>query len=182
MRVGRDATATLDAGDHGAITVATGGTLIFTGGIYNLQSLQAGPGTQLLFQSPAELRVAGQLRTEADTFIGPAPGVTTNPPTAAHLVVFVAGKNGRGGLLAFPDTLPSAVTLGERNAVHATVWALNGTVHLLPDTDAEGALWGRDVWLEERVQLGWNSFFANTPRRRTASGWQWRRTPRPRSP
>src|SRR5258706_11506116 len=71
--------ALLPDGDYGAVSVGDGGTLIFSGGTYNLRSLSGRTGSQLLFAAAAEVRVAERLLTESEAGLRPEPGAAVAP-------------------------------------------------------------------------------------------------------
>ncbi len=162
VTVGLNGVQSLAPGNYGSITVAAHGKLIFTGGEYNVQSLSSGVYTHLLFQAPTTLRVAGRFLTGQGAIIGPddSSSLPSRSLSAASVVVFVAGTDGTGGFVS-PPTFLSSVAIGQRNVVDATFWAPNGTVYLQKNTDAEGAFWGRQVQVDNNVQIVGNSFFKN---------------------
>ncbi|MCP4251517.1 MAG: hypothetical protein GY778_31150, partial [bacterium] len=96
----------LAAGDYGDITVRLHGSVTFTGGIYNIRSIDAGISTDLLFEAPSELRVEGKFRVRLNSVVGAAPGF---PDAASEIVFYVAGINGNSGHLG---AIPKAAQMG----------------------------------------------------------------------
>lgn len=66
-------TMTLAAGSYRKITVNRDATLILTGGVYHVETLDIRQNAMPHFTAPAEMRVKIEMDTDAKTFIGPAP-------------------------------------------------------------------------------------------------------------
>lgn len=105
VTVGPDQTKTLAAGDYRNIRIDATGTVIFSGGTYNVLSIGtlatvggqcSTPCRQILFSAPTELRIQGRFAAEKNSKIGPAPGATTG---AAGIAIHVGGGNGGDGAL-----------------------------------------------------------------------------------
>jgi VCBS repeat-containing protein len=145
----------LPDGDYGAVSVGQGGTLILSGGTYNLRSLSGDTGSQLLFAAPAEVRVEERLLTAPEAVLGPAPGAAVAPH---DLVIYVAGINGLdGGLLSSP----LAAEIGSGNRVALSLYVPDGTLRVGHATLATGAFLGRDVLVETQARLVLDSYFFN---------------------
>jgi hypothetical protein len=65
---------TLTAGSYGAVHVKNGATLTLGGGTYCLASVKAGRHVKLLFEAPAVVSVAGEMKAGVGDVIGPVPG------------------------------------------------------------------------------------------------------------
>jgi predicted acyltransferase (DUF342 family) len=156
-------TRTLPAGDYGLIEVAATGTVVFTGGLYNVRSIHTPSGScafpcrSLRFAAPADVRVAERLDAGSDAFVGPAAG---SGVTAAQIIFYVGGIDGTTGSLG---SLPRAVNFGKANTVQANVYAPNGTVALGRDSAATGAFLARDVLIDQSSSVSAASYFANRP-------------------
>lgn len=96
-------TLTLAPGSYGNITVKEGGTLILTGGVYHVNTLDIRGKTDILFRAPSQLRVKNEMDTDNGTYIGPDPSLPGL--TASDIVIYVAGTDDRG---AATTTMTSA--------------------------------------------------------------------------
>ncbi len=155
--VGQDEMLDLQAGDYGLLDVRSGGIVRFTGGVYNLREIDTGPSVTFVFLAPATVRVAGKLRVEQDSFVGPDPAAGL---TAADVIFYVAGINGSTGNLG---ATPKAAHLGISSTVRANFYVPNGTLWLRQGTVATGAFLGRDVDVGINVQVTLASAFFNHP-------------------
>lgn len=147
IEVANDESISLAAGDYGDIVVKAGGTILFTGGIYNLRSIDARDNTNLLFAAPSEVRVEGKVDSDLNVFIGPA---QTASIEAADIIFYVAGINGSNGNLG---ATPKAAQIGISNTVLANFYVPNGSLWLRQNTTATGAFWGKDVDVGIGVQV-----------------------------
>ena len=158
VNVGAATTKVLAPGEYGDITVATSGRIIFTGGVYNIRSLE-GTGTSVIlsFNAASAVRIQNKFRTRSSTVIGPAGG---SGLSAANIVFFVGGVNGaQGGLTATPE----AARIGSSNAVTANFYVPNGTFRTETDISFSGAIVAQDVQIDARVAVSRNSAFTNRP-------------------
>jgi hypothetical protein len=149
--------AVLDPGDYRDVKVKHNGTLILSGGVYNLRNLDAGHATSLLFEAPSEVRIADKLILGQNSFLGPDSGASIG---ARDIVLYVAGVNGTSGALG---ATPKAATLGLATDVFANVYAPNGTLWIRQATIATGAFLARDVDLGLSAEVHLDSAFGNLP-------------------
>lgn len=151
-------TATLAPGDHGHVSVGDAGTVIFTGGLYNLLSLSApGAGCKVLFKAPTDLRIVGRFDLGRAATIGPHPG---SGGGASDIVVYIGGANGGDGT---PSAEPAAAQVGRDSHIAANLWAGAGTLKLDRGAVATGALFGRDVSIEQDGSVTADTYFRNRP-------------------
>ncbi len=153
---------TIAAGDYDVVEIAQGGTLVFSGGVYNLRTLRtvntgscSTPCRSLHFQAPSDLRIAERWDSGDNSVIGPGPGSSAEP---SDLIVYVGGINGADGALG---ALPPAVRIGKQSAVGANFYAPNGTFHLERDNALTGAILARDVEVDQNSTVAADSFFTN---------------------
>ncbi len=144
----------LPAGDYGAVTVGDGGTLLL-GGVYDIHSLAAGAGADVLFTTASQVRVETRVATGKGAAIGSQDGAGV---PASELVLYVAGIDGNAGALG---STPRAAEIGPANAIAANFYVPNGTLRLGQGTQASGAFLGRDVLVENRVRIALASYFFN---------------------
>jgi hypothetical protein len=149
--VGINGQTTLSPGNFGNVVLLDGGTLIFSGGTYNINYLLAGINTKILFGGKSEVRIAGQLVTVWNTTIGPALGSGIN---ASQIVFYVAGTD--GPILG----LPKAATIGPKSAIVANIYAKNGTLWLTGASIATGAFLGKDVIIGGATQVNLATAFS----------------------
>jgi hypothetical protein len=144
---------TLTHGNYGDIVVKNNGKLIFTGGVYNLRSIDISARGELLFLAPSEVRVADKLNTDQNVYIGPN---IKSRVGASSIIFYVAGVNGDDGNLA---ATPKAAQIGIHNTVLANFYVPNGTLWLRQGTNATGAFFARDVDVGIKVKVALDSFF-----------------------
>ncbi len=147
----------LPPGDYGNLRVRFGGTVIFTGGIYNIRHIDAGLATNLLFDAASEIRVADKFSIDADSFLGPNTGAAVG---ASDIIFYVAGINGTSGTLG---AVPKAAKIGIDAEAHANFYVPNGTLWLRAGSNVFGAFLGRDVNVGVGAQVTLDSFFVNQP-------------------
>lgn len=158
VNVGIGQTLTLGPGDYGDIRVDALGTIVFSGGVYNVRSIDlfADAGT-LTFQAASEVRIEDKFRTRRLAFIGPAAG---SGIAASDVVFYVAGINGATGAL---NDAPEAARIGADSTASANFYVPNGTLRLEESTVNTGAFLGRDVDVDSRAQVSRASAFGNEP-------------------
>ncbi len=151
VTVERWSSATIDAGDFATLRVQRGGSVTFSGGVYNFSAWHVDRDAELIFAAPTEIRIAGRLFTDKNVSIMPASGL------AAHdVTIFVLGENGNA---SNPRSNPKAATFGLSNVVHANVYAPNGTLWLRRHTEGTGAFIGKWVLVDFNVELTHDSAF-----------------------
>jgi hypothetical protein len=151
VTVGVNGQTTLAPGNFGNVVILDGGTLVFSGGTYNINYILAGINTKILFRAKSEVRVAGQIVTVWNTTIGPALGSGIN---ASGIVFYVAGTD--GPILG----LPKAVTIGPKSTLVANIYAKNGTLWITGASIATGAFLGKDVIIGGATQVNLATAFS----------------------
>lgn len=147
--------STLGEGDYGALSVGRDGTLVLTGGVYIVRSIDLDKGAHLLLRAATQVRVEGRLGSAKDVVIGPEPG----SGAAIHdLVFYVAGGNGGSGQ---PTSAPAAAEIGHSARLEASLYAPHGTIHIGHAATATGGFLGRDVLVENQATLTLDSYFFN---------------------
>ncbi len=167
VAVGIGGTKTLDAGDYGDIMIDKGGTVVFSGGIYNIGSIMPvtttggpcsfDPCRSLEFEAPTELRIVGMFDTGRNGFVGPS---ASSPVLPSSIILYVGGTNLVEG---DPNSAPPAAKVGRESTVEANIYAANGTLQLKRDTNVTGAFLGRDVSVDSNAQVTLASFFNPPP-------------------
>lgn len=85
VEVQANQTRTLTPGSYRKITVKNRGTLILTGGIYQVSSIDIRQDARVLFKAPTEVRVKMGMDTDANIYLGPDASV---PSLRASQIVF----------------------------------------------------------------------------------------------
>jgi len=143
-------------GNYGDIDVKNGASIIFSGmGIYNVRSLNAGPGANVLFDAAGEVevRVAEDFITGQRTTVGPVSGAIID---ASDIIFYVAG-DGPGG-----KGTPVA-DIGKDGHIMATIYVKEGKLTLRSGTLAQGAFFATDVVVGSGAIIQFDSFFGNEP-------------------
>lgn len=165
IEVKQKETFTLSPGSYRKITVKQGGTLILTGGTYQVSTLDIRENTNILFKGKSEVRVKSEMDTDAKTYIGPDPSA---PALQAHDIVFyLEGTDDKGRWhdddhgpgKKDEEVSPTVVQIGVKNTLLANIYAPNGTVWLKEGTKGTGAFIGKRVRIGEKVELTLDSAF-----------------------
>jgi len=160
--VAKGATRTLAAGAYRKVHVGTNATLILTGGVYQMRSLDVDASATVIFRGATEIRIATELDTDnrARLILDPA----ASGLKASDVILYVGGaddscghdgrdaESGDGGSAA-------AVHVGENNVVQANIYAPRGTVRIKSKTQATGAFIGEHVRIGQNVTLRLDSAF-----------------------
>jgi hypothetical protein len=149
----QDESITLAEGNYRDIVVKAGGSITFTGGVYNVRSIDSRDNTQLLFNASTEVRVADKFDTDLKVYVGPSEGSSVD---ASDIIFYVAGINGSTGNLG---ATPKAAQVGINNTVFANFYAPNGTLWLREETTATGAFLAKDVIIGIGAQVNLKSGF-----------------------
>ena len=129
----------LDAGSYADITAGDDATIVFTGGVYNIGSVQAGNSAALEFLAPSELRILGTLGMGNNAFIGPGAGSTAS---ASTIEVFVSGANIDA---SDPGSEPAAAHFNNNATLSAVFFVPNGTLRFKNNAFGAGVFAARDV-------------------------------------
>jgi hypothetical protein len=147
--------AVLAPGSYRDVKVRQNGTLVLTGGVYDLRNLEVGLSADLVFEAPSRVRIADKLEVTQNAFVGPTTGAAFG---ARDIVLYVAGINGSSGNLGAD---PKAAKLGIDAVVHANVYAPNGTLWIRDGSVVTGAFLGRDVIVGLSAEVHLDSAFGN---------------------
>jgi len=152
INIAKNKTATLAPGAYGAVQVAAGGTLVLSGGLYQVESIDLGTSAVVVFHAATELRIKTELGSKARAKLILDPSVSGLK--ASQVVIYVAGRDEDCHHIEADDDGDDAgavtVHIGAQNLVQANIYALRGTVWLKSKTQATGAFIGVHV----RVGVG----------------------------
>lgn len=155
--VAASTTVVLAEGAYRDITVDPLGTVVFSGGIYDVLSITGADDASLLFDAPSQIRVEGKLFTGKNAILGPSAGAAIG---AADIVFYVGGINGVSGGIS---EKPAAVMLKDRNSVTANIYAPRGRAQVSKESVVNGAILAADIHLDKKVAVKLDSAFANQP-------------------
>ena len=139
---------TVYAGNFGLLDANKNSTLVFPGGEYDFEVWNVGQNVDLLFLGAAEIRVAGRLHIDKNSYLGPDASVPEL--TAADIHIYVLGINGGAGNIG---SAPKAVKFGINSEVNTNIYAPNGTLWIGQNTVATGSFIGKWVVIGEGVVL-----------------------------
>jgi len=169
----------IDAGAYGNVRVKSKGTLVFTGGVYELLSFDADSQSNVYFAAGTILLIKDSFDAGSKSFFGPAEGSAID---ASDILVYVEGDedfgrkpkkskkddddendedddNGNGGD-ASGNKSPKIVKIRSGATLQANVYAPSGTIDISSKAMITGSLISRDVSLGSRAQValvsGWD--------------------------
>ncbi len=154
--VGKNEVIAIFDGTYGDIEIKQNGTLIFLGITFNVRSINGGPGANILFSSPTEVRVEEKFATSENSFIGPDTGSSIN---AGDIIFYINGINGTNGNLG---ASVKAAKVGLNNELQANMYVPNGTLKLRQGTQATGSFLARDIIVGLGVGVSLESAFVNS--------------------
>ena len=131
-------TVLLPAGAYSSITIKEKGTLVFTGGVYNLDNLKAEDKTNIFFAASSEIRIDNRLKFGEKSKIGPQDG---SGISSADIVFYVKGHG------------PNSVNFGEKSSINANFYAPNGTLTVSENANFIGSLIANDVIIGENAKI-----------------------------
>ncbi len=143
--VQQDENITLNPGNYNILKVKEGGKVVFSGGVYNFNSIELKKNAKLRFAAASEVKVTGKLSTKSEVIIAPKANVEI---TASDIIFYVAGINGDTGELTAE---PKAAKIGTNSTVKANFYVPNGTLHIKADSNAKGAFFAKDVIIGKRT-------------------------------
>lgn len=167
--------AELPAGDYGDILVGGDATVLLSGGLYNVRSIDGGGDSMILFAGPSDVRIDATFLTANNSVVGPSGSCSVTsqvcsvdadcpaaetcepPPSASEIVLFVGGENDASD----PQTFPFAAKVGNFSDVDVNFYVPNGTLRIKRGSLATGAFLAKDVHIERDVQLSLESAFVN---------------------
>jgi Leucine-rich repeat (LRR) protein len=138
----------LPPGSYGRVSVRSGGTLILSGGRYDMQDLELGYyRASLEVQGQAEIVINGRLLSYFSVYIGPEKGSGIN---ARDIIIYVLGEDGNSRFLG---GFPKAANLGMNSEIHANICVPNGSLWMLRNSIAKGAFVAKDVLIGYDVEI-----------------------------
>jgi ELWxxDGT repeat protein len=162
VTVAKNQTLTLPAGSYGRVQVNQGGTLVLTGGLYQMLSLDLDQRATVLFRGVTEIRIKTELSTNVKARLildQSVPGLS-----AAQMRIYVEGDDTVCQHTGSADDDGDdagrvSVHIGQQNVVQANIYAANGSVWLKSKTQATGAFIGVHTRIGAGVTLTLESAF-----------------------
>jgi hypothetical protein len=148
-------TLELPAEDYADVTVAGGGTLVLTGGVYQIAGLDLDTGARLLVRAASDVRLRDRLRAGSNVEVGPEAGSGLD---GSATIFSVGGIDGADGVLG---SLPRAVEIGARSTFHANLHAPDGSVRFGQQIAFEGAIIAGQVQVDRLGELVLASYWGN---------------------
>ena len=143
----------LEPGDYGEVKVKKYGTLTFTGGIYNIRTIDFGTNVDIYFDAESQIRVEEKFAIDQNSSLGPSAGANI---AARDIIFFVAGINGSNGNLG---STPKAAKIGVSVEAQANFNVPNGTLEIRHDSIITGAFQAKDVNVGPDVSVTLDSAF-----------------------
>ena len=159
ITVAKNDSISLSPGDYGDIKVKKKGIVHFTGGIYNVRSLNFGNDTKMFFGGASEVRIEKKFETGKKTYVGPQNTTTISAKDIVFYVVGMNGKTGKTGKTGKKGASPKSAKVGSNNTVFANFYVPNGTLWLRQKSVVEGAVIGKDVSVGKSVKVTLDSAF-----------------------
>ena len=132
-------TATLDAGAYGLVRVRSRGTLILSGGTYDMSRFEIGHQARVLMARPTTVRIEGRFNMSDRSYFGPE----NDGLDPAQIRVYVNGEERRGNNNDDDDDGGDRVSLaadvGHRATFAGDLYAPHGTIHLRARSQAVGS-------------------------------------------
>jgi hypothetical protein len=161
VTVKKKTTQVLAPGSYGVVKVENGATLILSGGLYQMLSLDVDQSGTVLLRGASQVLIKRELDTDSKAKIALDQSVAGL--TASQMVFYVEGddascshrrRDGDGD-----ENGAASVHIGEQNVVQANIYAANGTVWLMSKTKATGSFIGVHLRIGQNVTLTLDSAF-----------------------
>lgn len=157
VQVQKRQTQVLAPGRYGRVLVRQNATLVLSGGLYEIESLDVEEGATVRYDATSTIRVRRTVETDRNARIVAGAGVD-----ASDLLISVGGNDDdcnerEHGAHDHPG--PTVVRIGERNIIAANIVATGGTIWIRDRTDATGAFIGERVRIGAKVTLRLDSLF-----------------------
>jgi len=146
ITVNKNQSLELEAGDYGRIYVKERGTLTFTGGIYNIEKLEAKKNSHIRFEEATEVRVEDEVKVAKNSYVGPAGGSYIG---ASDIIFYIA------------DDHHHAAKLEEDVFFFGTIYAQEGEVELEKDVAFTGAILAEKISIDKDCELTLDGYFSN---------------------
>ena len=144
ITVNKNQEVILEPGDYGRINVKDRGTLTFTGGVYNIEKLEAKKSARVRFGDASEVRVSDEVKIGKQSYVGPAEGSLIN---ASNIIFYIAGDNHH------------AFKIEEDVNFFGTIYAISGEVEIKKEVSFTGAILADEIEIDKEAEMWLHSFF-----------------------
>ncbi|MBC8401162.1 MAG: T9SS type A sorting domain-containing protein [Candidatus Marinimicrobia bacterium] len=134
----------LEPGDYRRIMVKDRGILILTGGVYNIEKLEAKKHSHIRFEEATEIRVERKIKISKQAYVGPANNSFIG---ASDIIFYISGDEHH------------VAKLEERVEFYGTIYTMDGKVELKKKTLFTGAILAPEVKVDKESVLTLDSFF-----------------------
>jgi hypothetical protein len=161
IEVARNKTLTLAPGSYNTVHVSNGATLILSGGLYQMLSLDIDQQGTVIFHAATEMRIKTELDAGAKSKLILDQAVAGL--RASQMVIYIEGDDTVCGHREKDDDGDDAggtsAHIGQNSVVQANIYAAMGTVWLKSKTQATGSFIGLHVHIGQHVTLTLDSAF-----------------------
>ncbi|NQV50263.1 MAG: DUF5011 domain-containing protein, partial [Candidatus Marinimicrobia bacterium] len=147
ITVNKNQTLELAPGDYGRIYVKDRGTITFTGGIYNIEKLEAQKSSHVRFETATEVRVEDEVKLAKNTYVGPAGGSYIG---ASDIIFYISGDHHH------------SAKLEEDVVFYGTIYSQEGEVELKKDVSFTGSILAEKISIDKDCELTVDSYFSST--------------------
>ena len=144
ITVNKNQEVILDPGSYGRITVKDRGTLTFTGGVYDIENLDAQKNSRVRFDEAGEVRVEETFTIAKNSYVGPAGGSYVS---AADIIFYIDGSE------------DDAAKIEQETVFFGTIYAASGEVELKKESVFTGAIYAPKIMIDQQSELILDSYF-----------------------
>ncbi len=161
IKVEKDESLSLPAGQYDEIALKKGATLIFEGGEYSVSSIKADKESNIVFDEESTLIVQGKIKMDKNSFFGPSDG---SGLSASEIVVFGVGmekvsddddrnerdeddddRDERDDDDDRDDKKQTKIEFKKESTIVANIFAPNGEIEIGEESHATGAFVANEV-------------------------------------
>ncbi|MBT4944805.1 MAG: DUF5011 domain-containing protein [Candidatus Marinimicrobia bacterium] len=158
IRVRKNQDLVLEPGDYHHIKVEDRGTLTFTGGVYNIEKLEAKKQSHIRFEEATEVRVEKELKIKKDVYVGPANGSYID---ASDIIFYVDGNHHHNEDHHHHHHHHS-VKMEDDVVFYGTIYAPESKVELKKKTAFTGAILAAEIKIDKEADLALDSYFGGS--------------------
>jgi len=147
VTVDKNQTLVLAPGDYKKIKVNDRGTLTFTGGVYNIEKLEAKKSSHVNFENATEVRIEEEMKLSKRVYVGPADGSLID---ASDIIFYIGGDD------------DDAAKLEEEVEFYGTIYAATGEVELKKEVSFTGSILAPEIKIDKESELALDSFFGGS--------------------
>jgi len=151
-----DGVVELAAGAYDKVEIDDNGQLHLLGGTYHFSSMKLDKHASLIFLGPATILIEEGLDGHDEIYIGPA---ADSGISAADIVFHIGGIEEKKGKKKDPKLKIKKVVFGKKSKVIANIYAPNSTLEIEKESEVQGSLIARDVIVDDKTTIEYNSAF-----------------------